>query len=301
MTMVAVVVHDDHAEILTDSSAYSPTGSALAACSKVTALPHIDAAVAVQGESAFGDVARLTVWRATSRADRVIGLDALVDALPDTLAGLWRNHAPTDRTPAETTVYLAGYSAREGQFAAWAFTSGEVTGEPFAAVRLDAPHVIPCPWSLAPDPGQLARFRAWDRAEAAQDGREPMPEEHAQQWASRPAMTAPRDVAEWRDLALLVRRERSLSLFGKVIVAGELYLTRLSRGEVTTRRIHTFDDTGEEFDAMVRGTLHPRSQVLPCVCGSGLRFIDCHLGSELDNPCPCGSGRDTFRRCCAAA
>lgn len=83
-------------------------------------------------------------------------------------------------------------------------------------------------------------------------------------------------------------------------MAGDVFHTRIQRGELHTRRIHSFDDTGEGFQRMVEGTHHPVAQLMPCWCGSGDIALDCHLLADLDQPCRCGRPEPkTFRECCA--
>lgn len=68
--------------------------------------------------------------------------------------------------------------------------------------------------------------------------------------------------------------------------------------------MHTFDDTGDdtgdEFNRMMAGSLHPAGQLGDCDCGSGDTLVGCCLQAIADDPCPCGSG-DTFGPCCRVA
>lgn len=82
----------------------------------------------------------------------------------------------------------------------------------------------------------------------------------------------------------------------KVAIGGDVTLTTLTRrGHVDQRVIHQY--TAEDFEAMVAGTFHPWSQLAPCDCDSGARWVGCCISNVFDSPCVCGSG-ETFGDCC---
>jgi hypothetical protein len=72
----------------------------------------------------------------------------------------------------------------------------------------------------------------------------------------------------------------------RVIFGGELVYTRLEDGGVEQRRIHKFDDQGQEFAMLLAGTANPLGAPHkwtgvgrndPCPCGSGKKYKQCHL------------------------
>jgi hypothetical protein len=115
---------------------------------------------------------------------------------------------------------------------------------------------------------------------------------------SDPPGHRPESEADWTDLAVQIRRERALAPIGlKVFVGGDVFLTSLERGSITQRKIHTFDDSGDEFRLMVAGTAHPLGQLGDCTCGSGQMMALCHQ-YKPNEPCACMSGQP-FRACCS--
>lgn len=113
--------------------------------------------------------------------------------------------------------------------------------------------------------------------------------------SAEPHRPKPARSDDWRALALKVRRDASEG--DGIAVGGDVLHTRLERGAVVTRRIHTYDDTGEEFAKMVEGTAHPVALARDCYCGSGIPFGECHVSDLRAKPCYCESGRP-FGQCC---
>lgn len=182
-----------------------------------------------------------------------------LDALAQTLLpGVWEQVVVTQARISDSIVFHLGYSREHGQFKAYAYPS--ITGFQRTDVT-DRLYVMPAPTSEDP--------------------------------------TEPRMVKDWVTLAKRIRHERALAPITsglKVFIGGDVVHTRLKVGEITQRKIHTFDDTGEEFCQMVAGTLHPLGQLGPCPCGSDTPMIDCH-GLPPDGPCNCSSGK-IFGECC---
>lgn len=108
----------------------------------------------------------------------------------------------------------------------------------------------------------------------------------------------PASVTQWVALAKQLRNERALAPIGlKWFVGGSVHHTRLERGSITQRRVHTFDGSGPEFARMIEGTAHPQAQLADCSCGSGDITEMCHPHAPADAACTCGSGR-TYGDCC---
>lgn len=280
MTLIAFATYGDRAEFITDTASYTPSGSELGRTTKSLAIHHLDAAVLTQGDNLFGLNAFASALLA---ANETPTFDALATSARYWLYDLWEQRwADDDPGDAEATVFLVGWSHEREQFTAWILASDDG----FQPHEAPGTFVTPAPWVLRPSDVELGRFLK------GRDDRE-----DTRQWAARPPLPAPQSLGEWVHLAQVVREQRALSQVGKTFVAGEVRHTVLTRGAVGTQQIYAYDDTGTEFNEMVRGTLHPVGQVSECHCGSGRRFIDCHLQPHLDQPCPCGRG-GTLRACC---
>lgn len=283
MTLIAFATYPDRIEFVTDTASYTDRVTHMRACTKHLILPHLDAAVLAQGDQVFGDLAGSSALQVSSQ---VITFDELVESAPEWLTNLWEMRSEERANMPDSMVVLLGYSLMLGRFVAYAFTSEDG----FAQREIPGLFVTPSPWRLAPSEIELGRFRTY--VAERDDG-----EQLIEAWLSWDAGQPPKSVGEWVELACQVREQRAMQPFGHVIVAGRVLHTRLERGSVHTRRVHEFDDSGEEFLRLVAGTHHPQAQLSPCVCGSGKRALDCHLADELDDTCGCASGQ-RFRECC---
>lgn len=295
MTMIAFAVYGDHAEFITDSVSYAPGCSTLDRCTKFMNLPHLDMAVMCQGDSHFNEDAKLATMQVSNQLPT---FDQVVHDMPSHLRELWARRVDDFPGASPSIVFLIGYSTERKRFTAWSLAADRDDFEP---LEMHAPYVMPIPRTLRPDRLQAQRFRQWERQSAADRGEEPEGHKILAVWMQRPELTAPASTEEWVDLARLVREQRAETDYAGVIVHGDVFHTRLARGEVHTRRIHTFDETGDGFLRMIEGTQHPQAQLMLCYCGSGQVFLDCHLAPDLDKPCKCGrwGTPKTFRECCA--
>jgi hypothetical protein len=299
MTMIAFAVHADRAEIITDTITYNHIATKMGRHSKVMPLPHLDAAMLAQGSTGFE---RRWHMQALYLAQHVADFDDLVREAPEHLAFVWREleaDAETENavhgrsaTVANSVVFLIGYSPAQGCFKAYGYASNFE----FRPMDLDGLYVMPSPLDRRPGLLELHRLREHLADNFGTDGLQ-----IADGLAKLPVLPAPESTVEWVELAKAVRRDRALvDLYSglKTYVAGDVVHTTLRVGEVTSRRVHRFDDSGEEFNRMMAGSLHPVSQAAACDCGSGERFVDCCLAAIADEHCPCGSGT-TFAQCCS--
>lgn len=265
MTLIAFATYGDHAEFVTDTISYTSGGEELGRCTKHMTLNHLDAAVLTQGDELFGDDA---VSGANQVSGRVATFDELVDAATDFLADLWRARLAEkggSEDVAESVIFFLGWSDRAGAFTAHAFAS-EQGFKPLAVTR---PWVMPTPWSLRPSGLELRRLKTWNQDH-------PQIEQACAAWAAAPPLAAPQSIEAWVDLAKQARELRSLGgRFGRVIVAGDVFHTRVSRGAVHTQRVHRFNDAGDELLRMVAGSYHPLALAAACDCGAGRAFGDC--------------------------
>lgn len=282
--MTLVALHADHnkADIITDTVSYTHSGSELGQVSKVDLFPHLDAAVITQGESLLG---AYNVVAADDLTGRVPDLDAFLEDAPAMARHCWQaTVTQLGRTPGDSTMFVVGYSPRQQGFVAYGMAS-DTDWEPW---RITGLHVMPSPTSLRPSAVELARLaKTVNPADVETLKRRPVP-------------APPKSRQAWVELAQQARKRALMPVQGgwKVFVAGKVFHTHLSRGQARTSLVHTFDDSGQEFQTMVAGTLHPQGQLGACPCGSGVRYLDCCLRQYLDEDCPCGSPQ-SLRDCCA--
>lgn len=186
-------------------------------------------------------------------------------------------------------AYLVGRSPRRGRFVAYVYPSTEsfqrvdITGEM---------HVTPAPPGVKPTDLEIRHMQRLGAALAAAG----LP--HVELPPGEP-VTEPATDEQWAQLAQRIFRGRALATMDsglKIPVGGKVTLTRIEVGKTCQRGVHTFTD--DDFTAMVAGTLHPDAQLAACQCGSGRRFLDCHL-PPAGAPCPCMSGK-RFGECCRA-
>lgn len=291
MTLIAIGTHRDRVEIISDTLAYTTSGSVLSHSSKLLAIPHLDTVVATQGSTDFGHQAKSITWQIASQ---VPTFDVLLEALPDELRTLWHEDPATSRLDGMSTVLLAGYSPAAGRFASFGLASDLKDFDPFPLGSL---WCTPTPRSHRPTPLDARRLRAAFIRDgmSAHDARTVLDD-----WLARPPAARPSTQAEWLDLALKIRDQCTINTGDapKTLTGGSLEHARLERGAFTTRTVHTFDDSPETMLKIFTGTHHPIGQLADCWCGSGEAFLDCHLAPHIDGPCGCLSGRP-FRNCCA--
>lgn len=287
MTLVAFATYGDKAEILTDTTSYSRSLVSMGHCSKVLPLPHLDCAVLTQGSSDFGHwVSHFALAAAGDMPDFPALVTAMGEAVPDAWAHThWQMEQAGQAPPDPAAAFLIG--PVDGEFQAFALSSCD----DFEPVRTEGLTIMPVPLNMPiriseHEAGALTGFANADDIATLR---------------GRPVGLAPPDLSSWIALGLAARETRALipvESHLKTLVAGQLQHTRIKRGLVTTRTVHTFDDSGEEFAQIVRGTLHPVAQLGLCPwCDSGKRNIDCCLRESFGNPCLCGSGR-TIAECC---
>lgn len=298
MTLIAFTTGPNQAEIITDTWTYEGTGRTLGHGSKVHPIPHLDMVVMSQGDARFGHLAKFAMTVLLSAT-----FDELVTHARPTLLSAWdacfeevkadnADHATAFALP-PSAVFLVGYSHERARFRAVGYS----THNAFIPFDIEGLHVMPAPFTVRPSDVELARFRAEvNKAPRSNDAA------NLAHLESLPrTLPAPETAEEWVALAMQARQDRSVSVAVntrlKVFVGGDLHLTRLERGLVSTTRLLSFNDRGEELAAIMAGTLHPFGQAGPCTCGSGARYVDCCLAEIAGEPCLCGSTRP-LAECC---
>ena len=219
----------------------------------------------------FSELLRGVLWGPADVAD----FDAFTAALPESLRGVWvavsQGRAAAGYDDEDSRMLVAvGWSPIAGSFKAVMFSSDH----DFEPHPLSGPFSQPSPLDVRlsrPEADQYRRLGS-------------LPGDLLERWERQPPLHAPRNTAGWVELGQRVREQRSMlypdDTCLKIVVGGELHATTLRRGELTTRRVHTFDDTGEDLLRLVQGTAHPVSLASPCGCLSGRLFGDCHAASN---------------------
>lgn len=272
MTLVAVRAAPDRACILVDSLRYVSTGRWVgkARRPKALRLPGIDAATVCAGDF---DLAQQWQRGAVAHAGACGDFDRVASEWP----AIFAQQCPD---PAELIVWLAGWSRTRGRFVACAGVSAD--GFRLADVS-DALNVMPAVPGFTPTVVEQSCRDSMGLA--------PLPDGDA--------YPAPRNDLEWRELAEDVHEGRAETLDPdlKVLIGGDVTLMEITRGSVERRVVHTFGELDRV--RMLRGTIHPSVQLGPCICGSGVRMLECHLPEIFDRPCICRSGA-RFADCCIA-
>lgn len=287
MTLIAFHTEADRADIITDTWWYTRTAREVETTSKVHLLPHLDAAFMTQGSTNFQKA-----WSAYAIdiGHKASSFDEFHRRTEETLPAVWKELNGYDGySPPPSTLFNVGWSRRDRRFNAYAYASG--TG--WRTMPVDGLYVMPSPLDVRPFDIELDRLEQHFMANFG----DATPVTRLRQ-LDRP--TPPDSVEEWVALAEKVRRHRSLAhLYSgfKTYIGGHVIHTRLEEGASTQRRIHAFNDTGEEFRQMMAYSLHREGQLGPCQCDSGRRLIDCCLPQIFAEPCPCASG-ETFENCC---
>ena len=282
MTLIAFQTHGDHAELITDTTSYTVNGSRLGQCSKLLPLPHMDALIAAQGDSSFGDQAKMVLWQA---AAQVATFDDLAEGAPGWLRECWEFEKPSG----DAFVLLLGYSPAQGRFTAHLFASEH----DFNGQQIEGAWAHPMPFTAQITDLEADRLRRHDGSDSVREALET--------WNTKPPLPDHNGPDEWTHLGVTIRQQRALTEYARVFVAGSLHYTRLDRGRVITAKVHEFDDQGEEFLRMIQWTFHPIAQLMECHCGSGDTFLACHLAPLMDEPCTCGTSGRALRECCAVA
>lgn len=288
MTLIACATYGKRrAEFITDSTSYSPSADQTGTCTKHVTLNHLDAAVLCQGPLGFANLIRAAAFGVSGQVEN---FDEFLDSAP-----LWlREYRQYYRDDVlkeaqregtdwlQSTVILIGWSDRAQEFVAQVFASKyDFDPRPVAGAW-----IYPRPWSAQPTEMDIETLPEDD----------PEVEAIREKWLQMPPRPVPARLDDWRTLAREVRQSRGHG-YARVLVGGHVTHTRLERGSVISKRIHTYDDTGAEFAKMVYGSLHPVSLAAPCHCRSGVPFGECCLEKGLAKPCYCESGTP-LGECC---
>lgn len=282
MTLVAFATYGkDRAELVTDTSCYDGGARLLARSSKILPIPHLDTVLASQGNTWFGSMvkANASMW-----AGDAASLDDLIDRLPD----LGKRLASESPQPIRDAILFAvGYSPAKDRFAGYVLTSED----DWTPVEVRGLFVHPSPTAYRPSDLEIGRLASVVHPADLE----------ALRHQPRPEKPATRE--DWITMAKAAREQRACAPVEtglKTLVLGQVWHTTLRRGSLSMECIHEFDDSGAEFQRIIAGTLHPQAQLGPCECGSGLRYMECHMEFHAQDPCLCGSG-DPLEDCCRLA
>lgn len=249
MTLLAVRVEQDYAEILTDTLAYTPVD--FFTMSKVDVMPHIDAAVVGRGPT------DLMHWWGNWRdlfMELYGDLDELEALTPTALQQGWED------------------GVRE---------KDHVMG-----LRNSA-HIVQVGWSPSRE-----RFVAYDHRQ--EDDFAPV---EIAQFLTGPALEPtstdlPVSDEDWAGIGEAIYEQAGYTLGPHSYMGGDLLLTRVERGALSVRKIHTLPADDWRFRQMMIGTLHPEGQIGPCPCGKDQPFTLCHMAAMPRTwPCSCPDGQ----------
>lgn len=286
MTLIGIATYGDHAEFITDTAWYTRYVEKLGVTTKHMTLNHLDAAVITGGDSEFGDYAQVS---ARKLADVCTSYDDLAARYAGTLRSILAE-SPQDADATPVTACLVGYSPEAGEFVIHLYAQEQ----DFKPVKVRQ-WLTPTPWTYRPSGIEARRVRR-DML-AADESRASLWPQVDQLWKGKPTWTPPASVEEWVALATAAHEQRTADEYCQVLVLGSIVHTRLDRCSSTTRTVHHFEHTDQEFAAVMAGTRHPIGQMQACWCESGETFRDCHLRPYWADACGCWSGR-TFYECC---
>lgn len=249
-------------------------------------LPHLDAAVLTQGDSTFSVIAKTGL---AGQAE-LPTFDALVEAAPQLLRDAW--HADEDRWVShEGTLFLVGYSHAEDEFRAYIYANDQ---NDFECRPTVAPHIMPAPFAVTPSDLELVRLAAALSDQVDEAYMRALTED----WPARAPFAAPETKSDWVLLAKQIREQRALDEGRtKTLIGGSMFHTKLARGKASTHEIHKFDDTGDELELLVYGSLNAASQTAPCPCKSGKAYRECYLPNVFSDDRYCGSGKPIGEYC----
>lgn len=251
MTLVAVRVEPEFAEILTDTLATGPSQTTMVRSSKVTTFPHLNAAILGRGAAEL--TGNFVGWLAM-HPDIAGSFDALDELARDHLPGMWERVEGKDSRPLARQLHV-GWSESRGRFVAREYlSSDDFAGSDVTEVGFFC-HPDMTPRLLPPPPGST------------------------QDWV---------DLAETVYTVATAAPQLSGRC---CLIGGDILLTRLERGSITQRVIHHLSEDDWRFRRGVIGGLHWQGQAGPCMCGSGQPYIVCCLRPFVDEPCDCGSER----------
>jgi hypothetical protein len=258
MTLVAIRVETDHAEILTDTLCGGEAH--IGVSSKVTVLPHIDAAVCVRGRAELAGMWLEILHGHPAAVTTFDDLDPLAETL---LPGIWDTVRDKDGLG---RVIHVGWSAARGRMVAMEYCSeNEFAGRDLTDLG----------FICHPDPSPLLI----PNVPVSDDDWTALGELLYTRVSTLPALSG-RQCPIGGDL-ILTRLDRGASS---------------SRRIHTLVEVDGMADDWRIRDAMI-GSVHWLGQLGPCICGSGQPWVVCCSAMWApDDVCPCGLGR-AFRDC----
>ena len=269
MTLIGFALYDDHAEAVADTVAYTSNLEQMSTATKVLALPHLDTLVVTQGDGGFSALAKYGALM-----EHQPTFDALAAEGAELFSEAWMhatNDLPSGAHVYDSTAFLIGWSDRLGRFAAYMYA----TEQDCKQIEIKKPFIMPSTTDYRPSGLEARRIRK----SYADD---PETSDLVDAWMTRPQMTAPASPDEWVALAAKARRQRAYADWAPIVISGDLLHATVSRGDLQFKKVHTFDETGDEFLQLVAWTDHPLALAQPCWCDSGTPFGKCRDTTEHD-------------------
>lgn len=254
MTLIAFAATPDRVDVLSDTLYVDAddAGRGFTYAPKTIELPNWHGVVA--GTGAVTLFSRYLVHLVTMEAT---DLDDCAARSVEPLRRLWADTLKV-RPAVPTHVYLIGWSAEQERTTGWVLSIDETTEREWRPWRVIG-GTFDVPWMLS------LTTDAYDET----------------------TDSAPVTDAEWIDVFSNVRRAASVDRppDQRILVGGDVTRTTITAAGVEQRTIHTFDDTGAEWAAMLAGTHHADGPAHkwtgvgrndPCPCRSGRKWKHCH-------------------------
>lgn len=291
MTLIAYALRPESVDIVTDSLSYNDGAVTLGYTEPKSlghALTDAPVAIACAGAVVMSDAYEAAVTGAASRGE-LVDVDELALWTPEVARHCWqlsveRRTAFGCREPdTGSTIFAAGWSQRRGRMAVYQFRSGKADWAGTEILEdLEMQHDM---WTKADEIGLdlgkhgITRPSAVDRHwfyTPFPEARYSVPDQDAM----------PDTDTDWAALAARVRVEQiARPVEHRTLVGGAVHRTTITRDAVTQNVIYAYDDTGDEWAALLAGSLNPAGAPYkwtgvgrnePCPCGTGVKYKHCH-------------------------
>lgn len=261
MTLLAYRLEEEYVEVVTDTLTVADDGAVIDHAPKVRYAPHLEVLVAGTGlEFVLKMVGDHVAGIGSGSIDDVIPAAAVAARAAAQMCAEAGHASPT-------VLYLFGWSPCRRRYVGSLMLGGDKE-----------------PWEREWQPIDALLENPAYRGDGAGGSCRIWP--HALQESFNVADETPSSVLGWVDLAEKLRvRMIDTPPEQRVIFGGQLIYSRLEAGGITQRRIHTFDDDGDDFARLLAGSANRRGAPHrwtgvgrndPCPCKSGKKWKQCH-------------------------
>lgn len=299
MTLIAYALRRDSVDIVTDSIQYNEKTTNITYTGpkcRHYSLTLSDVAVACGGASIMAIAYTAAVEFAT-RDGSLSDIDDLAAWTPDIARACWemsverRTAIGCEHPDAGSRILAAGWSDRLGRIAAyefWSFESEWHRGQPWGGTEIIGHLEMQRDmWAKAETAGfDLAKFDVVRSPSLPVDRHWSYGPFPAKKMTEPDQDAMPETDADWIAVAKRVRAEQiARPVENRTLLGGDVRRMTLTRDGMTERVIHAYDDEGEEWAALLAGTLNPDGAPYkwpgvgrndPCPCASGKKYKLCH-------------------------